>query len=301
METPPFIVLTDGFQERGGVGLENRDQDMYEWAMALIQMVGIQLRMEREKARPVMEEKSAPWDIVTQLDRQVEDFLARAIQKKYPSHQILGEENHRVPNWCQSPYLWIIDPIDGTTNFYRYAKDYAISLAFYRYGEPVFGLVYDVAAQQLYGAVQSDIPLGIKTGNFGSPVPATEGVGLKQAVVGMSLRTMNDLADWGMDPYRLLLKVQAYRYMGCASLELCRVASGEYDFFIASNVYLWDIAAARVIVEHCGGRLLIRNLSPGEGGKEKLLVAAYRSPQLCEELIPYFSRDLQGIFQECFL
>ncbi len=93
-------------------------------------------------------------DLVSDDDLIMERFLAEAIRNKYPGHDILAEESEE---WSAAPgescgYRWVIDPIDGTVNYYRFRKDYAISLALYREAQPVWGLVYDIAAGVMYSA-----------------------------------------------------------------------------------------------------------------------------------------------------
>jgi len=142
----------------------------------------------------------------------------------------------------------------------------------YRDENPIFGLVYDVANGVMFsaghgeGAIMNGNPLNILPERHGS---------LNKAVVGMSLRTMREFTGLGMDVLGMLSRVQAHRYLGCASLELCRVANGEYDLFISSNVYEWDIAAARIFLEQRGGGVLIRRKDNNRSRCGKLLIIPF--------------------------
>lgn len=214
--------------------------------------------------------------------------------QKYKDHHILAEESYTDVGKSEEGYTWIIDPIDGTMNYYRFAKDYAISLALYRSGEPVFGLVYDVANNIMFSGRNSE---GSTMNGRSLNKLNKKKRELNNAVVSMSLRTMKELSGMGMDVFGMLSKVQAHRYMGCASLELCKVANGEYDLFISSNVYEWDIAAARVLIEQCGGFVISREKDKKGVQSGKLFVAAFHSPALWEETLEHLPGSVKGVFK----
>ena len=190
--------------------------------------------------------------------------------------------------------IWIIDPIDGTTNYFRFGKDYAISLALYLDKKPIFGLIYDVANNRIYSEKDGVDVLSSKNGQI--PLWRRDEKTLKEAVVAMSLRTMKELTGQGMDVFHMLSSAQAHRYLGCASLELCRVAHGEYDLFISSNVYEWDIAAARIYIEQSGGFILSLKKDINEHSDGKLFVAAFKSLTVWEEASQFFPEHIKNNF-----
>lgn len=275
------------------------EEEMYSFACKLVHSAGIKLKRERNPDTLSIREKTSQMDIVTEHDVLIEKFLTEAILEKYPGHQIVAEENEELPRdvpaemeSIREPYKWVIDPIDGTINFCRFDGDYTISLAVYKDEKPVFGLVYDVARDTLYSAAKDG-----KAGISHQPVqnlPRCQD-SLNKAVLAMSLRTMLAFSESGMDVLRLLSKAQAHRYSGCASLELCRVAMGKIDFFISSTVYEWDVAAARIFLEACGGYFLSFKKTPGLQ-RSKLFVAAFRSPLLWEEIIRYLPGEIREKF-----
>ena len=286
--------------------MNHEERGMHEFACTLIQTAGLKLKLARKQSVIKVREKTSQMDLVTEQDVLIEKFLVEEILEKYPGHHILAEESHGLEcytgvshteasqdkvNCDRDAYTWVIDPIDGTINYYRFGKDYAISLALYRYGSPVFGLVYDVANNVIFngrhceGALMNGARLNIL------PVRQER---LNKAVVSMSLRTMKEFAGLGMDVLGMLSKVQAHRYIGCASLELCKVANGDYDLFISSNVYEWDVAAARIFLEQRGGIFILGRKEKSSFPFGKLLVAAYRSPSIWEEAwdhLPQCVRD----------
>jgi len=268
------------------------EKRMYEFAYTLTKSAGDILKAKRRCDTLAVKEKTSQMDLVTECDLLIEKYLTGAILERYSDHLVLAEECYPDTLIGEKQYTWVIDPIDGTTNYYRFAKDYAISLALYRADQPVFGLVYDVANDLMFcgreqaGATVNRRRLAKHREQEGS---------LSQATIAMSLRTVKELSGLGMDVLGMLSKAQAHRYLGCASLELCKVAKGEYDLYISSTVCEWDIAAARVLIEQNGGFLLSRPKDyPVQSGK--LFVAAFNSWRLWEETLQYFPTSLQRIF-----
>ncbi|EGW40079.1 inositol monophosphatase family protein [Desulfosporosinus sp. OT] len=274
--------------------MNDEEREMYEFAKDLTHSAGSKLRLERQHSVITVREKTSQMDLVTEHDLLIEKLLVKAILGKYPGHGILAEE---CQTWVSSNlggYTWVIDPIDGTINYYRFGKDYAISLALYKGETPIFGLVYDVANGVMFSAGQGEG--AIMNGARLDSLP-DQNEGLNKAVVGISLRTMREFAGMGMDILGMLARAQAYRYLGCASLELCKVANGEYDLFISSNVHEWDVAAARIFLEQRGGGVLIRRKDDNGSPCGKLLVAAFRSPLIWEEAFEYLPQCLRDKFR----
>lgn len=269
------------------------EKEMYDFAYSITQSAGVKLKLERKYSTVEIREKTSQMDIVTQYDVMIEEYLCEAILEKYPEHLIVAEECHTSPVSGNSGYTWVIDPIDGTTNYYRFAKDYSISIALYYGEDSVFGLVYDVANDIMYSARAGEKPVmnGYRLKNISDGESS-----LSKAVIGMSLRTIKELSDMGADVFDLLSRAQAHRYLGCASLELCKVASGEYDLFISSNLYAWDIAAARILIGQCGGFLISCKKERKASCPEKLFVAAFRSTELWKETLDLLPLNVRSCF-----
>ncbi|MDQ7092544.1 inositol monophosphatase family protein [Desulfosporosinus sp. PR] len=270
------------------------ERDMYNFAMVLIYSAGSKLKQKRQSTKIKVREKSSQMDLVTDDDLLIENLLVAAILGRYPGHSILAEESQGWASPGAGGYTWVIDPIDGTVNYYRFGKDYAISLALYRHEIPVFGLVYDVANAVMYSAGHGE---GAVMNGYRLNILPEGNERLNCAVVGISLRTMREFSGLGMDVLGMLSKAQAHRYLGCASLELCKVANGEYDLFISSNVHEWDIAAARIFIEQRGGGVLIGRKDGSRSRYDKLLVAAFRSPLIWQEAFAYLPQCLRDKFE----
>lgn len=290
--------------------MNHEERGMYDLAYTLVKSAGHKLKQARSQSVIQVREKTSQMDLVTEQDVLIEKFLVEEILERYPSHGILAEESHSTGvyygagysgveqpglgldniNSNSEAYTWIIDPIDGTINYYRLGKDYAISLALYKNQSPVFGLVYDVAKDVMYSGRHQE---GASSNESGLDIQSVGHESLSKAIVAMSLRTMREFTGVGMDVLGMLSKVQAHRYMGCASLELCKVANGEYDLFISSNVHEWDVAAARIFIEQSGGVLLYRKKDNERDPCSKLLVAAFRSPSIWEEALDHFPQCIK--------
>ncbi len=260
---------------------------MLDFADNLVKSAGLKLRLGRRNSNIKVREKTSQMDLVTDYDLLIERFLVEAIIEEYPGHSILAEESQVRISTERNGYTWVIDPIDGTVNYYRFGKDYAISLALYKEASPVWGLIYDVANGVMYRASHGE---GAKINGRSINALPEQKMKLSKAVVAMSLRTMVEMAGFGMDVLDMLSRVQAHRYLGCASLELCKVANGEYDLFVSSNVYKWDVAAARIFLEQRGGFFLSRTKDKNNRHSGKLFVAAFRSPLIWEEALEYFPK-----------
>lgn len=274
--------------------MNTEEREMYDFANILMHSAGSRLKLERQDSVIEVREKTSHMDLVTEHDLLIEKLLVEAILRKYPGHSILAEESQEWVRSARGDYTWVIDPIDGTINYYRFGKDYAISLALYRDEKPIFGLVYDVANEVIFGAVQGE---GAKMNGYRLDVLPDRHERLNKAVVGISLRTMREFTGLGMDVMEMLSMAQAYRYLGCASLEICKVANGEYDLFISSNVHEWDVAAARIFLEQRGGGVLIRRKVDNSSRLGKLWVAAFRSPLIWEEAFAYLPQCLRDKFE----
>lgn len=194
--------------------------------------------------------KSNSKDLVTEMDREVEFFFATKIKKYFPNHLLLGEEGYGDHLNNELGTIWILDPIDGTTNFVNQKQNFAISLGIYSEGIGEIGFIYDVMRNNLYsamrdnGAYKNDQKLNkLKTD-----------LQLSNAIICMNHRwlTENNIVDRDV-MQQLVRDVRATRTYGSAALEFAYVAEGAADAYIAMGLEPWDIAAGRIIVREVGG------------------------------------------------
>jgi len=204
-------------------------------------------------------EKKNQSDLVTVVDTQSEQLLRNRIIADYPDHWILSEEtdggredSHQALLQPPPGYGWIIDPIDGTTNFIHKMAHFAISVGIVREGLPVIGVVYNPITDELYSARNQG-------GAFlnGMPIQVGQEQELSQALLGTGFPA----SEWKANSVvvdqigRITGIARDVRIIGSASLDLCLVASGRLTGFWHDGLYPWDVAAGLVIVQEAGGTI----------------------------------------------
>jgi myo-inositol-1(or 4)-monophosphatase len=192
-----------------------------------------------------------PINLVTDADRAAEQCIIDHIRRHFPTHGTLAEErglDARVP----SRYRWIIDPLDGTTNFAHGCPVYAVSIGIECEGELMIGVVYDPTRDELFTAEAGH---GAFLGGRSIAVSRTAQLEAALTVTGFAY-DIRDTADNNLDHFaRFSLKAQGVRRTGSASLDLCYVAAGRFDGFWEVKLNPWDMAAGVVILAEAGGRV----------------------------------------------
>jgi myo-inositol-1(or 4)-monophosphatase len=214
-----------------------------------------------------LKEKINQSDLVTEVDVKVEEFLCRLIREEYPDHWILSEEDsakgdQKILSELSEGYGWIIDPIDGTTNFIHQIPHFAISVGIVKDGFPVCGVVYNPLTKDLYSAQ-------IKGGAFlnGERIQ----VGMEKEISESLLATGFPAYDWKSNSdavkhiENIVGKARSVRIIGAASLDLCMVATGQLTGFFHDGLHPWDVAAGIIILQEAGGIVINR-----EGKKYRL-------------------------------
>ena len=241
----------------------------YALAQQLIGQAGRALRLARLEAGEILQ-KTGPQDLVTVYDRRTEQFFRQAIQAAFPGDSIVGEEYPQAAG--DGGAVWYIDPIDGTTNFVNQHRNYAISVGCYQGGQPLFGLVLDVELDALFSA-----QAGGGAACNGSPIRVSGRRQLPELLLttpGVPYTFLRGHAQQ-QALIRLAGQVRAVRSMGSVALELCQVAAGEADLFVAMRSSPWDHNAARIILQEAGGALCTMQGQPlPQDGPSTTILAA---------------------------
>lgn len=205
----------------------------------------------RNFQRSVDVREKAAADLVSAADLESEQVIAETLHQAFPEHAILGEENHNGD--VEAEHLWIVDPLDGTTNYLHGIPHYAVSIAFYERGEPVCGVVYNPSRNDWYVAVKGR---GATHNGEAARVAATSqlseslvGVGFYYDRGAMMEATLNAIRDLFQG------QIHGVRRFGTASLDLCHVGLGLYGAFFEYQLAPWDFAAGRLFVEEAGGQV----------------------------------------------
>jgi myo-inositol-1(or 4)-monophosphatase len=191
-----------------------------------------------------------PRDFVTEVDHASERAIIDILLEAYPDHAILAEESGRTRGARESDYQWIIDPLDGTTNFIHGLPTYAVSIALLHRGQIQQGVVYDPARNDLFcaskgrGAYLNDRRLRV-----------SRRTRLADALIGTGFpfRKGDNFQRYLKMLEQVMQHCAGLRRPGAAALDLCYVAAGWYDGFFETGLQPWDIAAGALLVTEAGG------------------------------------------------
>ena len=190
-------------------------------------------------------------NLVTDADHAAEQCVIDNIRKQFPTHRFLAEERGRIEQ-SPSPYLWVIDPLDGTTNFAHGYPAYCVSVGLEYRGRCILGVVFDPSRNELFAAVE-----GRGARLNGQPIHVSDTTSLDGSllVTGFAY-DIRESSRTNLDHFGAFsLKAQGVRRTGSAALDLCYVATGRFDGFWEVKLNPWDMAAGSVIVRESGGRL----------------------------------------------
>lgn len=240
-----------------------------------------------------IEDKGGCNNLLTFADIAVEEFLVGEILKKYPTHGIISEEGTFKNESSLFETQWVIDPIDGTTNFIHNFPFYGISVAVVHRGVGLIGAVYNPLTNELFYAEKGN-------GAYVNGVPLTlaHPISLKEALVTTTMfwddvRTQNNLHPSIIQIYK---ETRGLRMVGGAAISLSEIAKGNLNAYVVPMLSIWDYAAGVVILEEAGGtisRLDGQNVSFESGGGS--LLAAH--PSIHCDLLSIFSEysDLKNL------
>ena len=192
-------------------------------------------------------------DFVSAADIQSEKILINELSRAYPDYDILAEEAGEIKNSKNdNPLKWIIDPLDGTTNFLFGIPHFAISIALQKNGETLSGIVYNPITDDLFWAVKGK---GAFCNNKRLRVSVREKFGSCTIGTGIPHKGLKDHEEYLVGLTKIMGNAAAIRRFGTASLDLVYVAAGKFDGFWEKNLKIWDIAAGALIVTEAGGRV----------------------------------------------
>ena len=199
--------------------------------------------------------KKGPRDLVTEADLAAEQIILKRIQGHFPQHSFLLEESgKRGESECQ----WVVDPLDGTTNYAHGYPFFSVSIAFKIENQIRLGVVYDPVAQELFSAC-----LGQGSLLNGKAIGVSKEKELSQSFLATGFSYEQEEMETNLDLFRSVSKeVQAVRRDGSAALDLCYVACGRFDGYWELSLSPWDMAAGKILVEEAGGRISCLDGSP---------------------------------------
>jgi myo-inositol-1(or 4)-monophosphatase len=194
-------------------------------------------------------------DIKLELDEQAQKLITRIILADFPEHCILGEEG--VTGRPDADVRWVVDPLDGTVNYFYGIPHYAVSIAAQQRveatrWETVAGVVFAPEVDEMF-ATEKGKPALL----HGRPIHVSDRSRLEEAIIGIGFFKSGETIQRSLQDFQNLIgRVRKLRLMGAAALDCVYVACGRYDAYIEYGIKLWDIAAGELIVRNAGGRVL---------------------------------------------
>jgi myo-inositol-1(or 4)-monophosphatase len=204
-------------------------------------------------------EKKGKIDLVTDIDRKVEQMFRAMIADRFPDHAVLAEEFElRGDRERESRYCWVFDPVDGTTNYAHGLPIFCSAASLEIDGQPVIAAVYDPSRRELFTAER-----GVGAWLNGVPMRISHATALIDALLctGFPYSVQEDPEELVALFGEFLKRARAVRRLGSAAIDLCYVAAGRLDGFYELKLNPWDISAGALLVEEAGGR--VTNLDGG--------------------------------------
>ena len=194
--------------------------------------------------------EKGPADLVTEADFASQETVRKIVLGEYPEHGLIGEEDvPGTPTPEGREYRWIVDPLDGTTNFVHEVPHFCVSLALERGNQLVVGAVYNPVTEECYLA---EVGKGARLN--GQPISTSRVTDLSQGLAALGLPTVVNSESPDLRLFNEALGTcQAIRRTGSAALNLCYVASGRFDVAWSYCTKVWDIAASVLIIQEAGG------------------------------------------------
>jgi len=227
VDIPPGDFVTSLCREAGRIGLER-------W--------GTPLQITRK----------GEVDLVTDVDLELQELIRESIIRRFPEHIVLGEEGVQEEGAQEAEYLWLVDPLDGTTNYVHGHPCFCVSLAWAHRGEVLLGCVFDPLRHELFYAAQGEGATlngtRITVSKTGSLISSLLSTGFPYERATLSDSNVIHLG-------KLINRIQGVRRSGSLALDLAYVAAGRLDGHWEFHVKPWDTAAGGLMVKEAGGRI----------------------------------------------
>jgi myo-inositol-1(or 4)-monophosphatase len=207
----------------------------------------------------------AAHDIKLEIDVQAQTLIGRLLLDEFPSHSLYGEEG--IAGDPSSEQQWIVDPLDGTVNYFYGIPHFCVSIALRLQKEIVVGVIHDPIRGEMWTARQDDV-----SKLNGAAIHVSDRTELAEAVISIGLAKTGETINTNFPLLQQMIhSVRKCRVFGSAALDLAYVACGRFDAYIETGISLWDIAAGCLLVENAGGTV---DLRPRENIKDKYSIAA---------------------------
>jgi myo-inositol-1(or 4)-monophosphatase len=221
--------------------------------------------LRKNFGRPQRVNAVAAHDIKLQIDIQTQELITKLLLKEFPRHALYGEEG--IVGDQSSEHQWIVDPLDGTVNYFYGIPHFCVSIALRRRNEVMVGVIYDPIRREMWKGQK-----GETSKLNGDPVHVSDRADLAEAVVSVGLAKTGETINANFPLLQQMVhRVRKCRVLGSAALDMAYVACGRLDAYIEQGISLWDIGAGWLLVENAGGTV---DLRPREDMKDKYSIIA---------------------------
>ena len=207
----------------------------------------------------------AAHDIKLEIDVQAQELISNLLLEEFPAHALYGEEG--IVGDQSSDHQWIVDPLDGTVNYFYGIPHFCTSIALRLRGEIIAGVIYDPIRNEMWAGQKGDV-----SKLNGSRIHVSDRTELAEAVISIGLAKTRETINTNFPLLQHMIhRVRKCRVLGSAALDMAYVACGRFDAYIETGISLWDIAAGWLLVENAGGTV---DLRPRENMKDKYSIVA---------------------------
>ena len=219
-------------------------------AMKAARSAGEMLRRDFEKPQRV--NATTKHDIKLEIDVRAQNLIGELLLGEFPQHALYGEEG--IVGDQKSDHQWVVDPLDGTVNYFYGIPHFCVSIALRCTAEIIVGVIYDPIRDELWAAQKGDRPK-----LNGREFRASERADLAEAVVSVGLSKTGVTIEAGVPLLQdMVHRARKCRMLGSAALDMAYVACGRLDAYIEQGISLWDVAAGWILVETAGGTVEMR-------------------------------------------
>ena len=207
----------------------------------------------------------AAHDIKLEIDVQAQELISKLLLEEFPAHALYGEEG--IVGDQSSDHQWIVDPLDGTVNYFYGIPHFCVSIALRLHNEIIVGVIYDPIRNEMWGGQKGEV-----SKLNGHAIQVSDRAELAEAVISIGLAKTGETINTNFPLLQQMIhRVRKCRVFGSAALDLAYVASGRFEAYIETGISLWDIAAGSLLVKNAGGTV---DLRPRENIKDKYSITA---------------------------
>jgi len=207
----------------------------------------------------------AAHDIKLEIDVQAQELIGKLLLEEFPAHALYGEEG--IIGDQSSDHQWVVDPLDGTVNYFYGIPHFCVSIALRLHKEIVIGVIYDPIRGEMWTGQRGE-PSKLN----GTPIHVSDRADLAESIVSIGLAKTGETINTNFPLLQQMIhRVRKCRVLGSAALDTAYVACGRLDAYIETGISLWDIAAGSLLVENAGGTV---DLRPRENMKDKYSIVA---------------------------